>query len=188
MPTLIAFSGRKGAGKTTAANALVEERGYERLRFAGPMKEMVAVLLRRLGYTEDATQKMVDGPLKESEVGELRCTPRHLLQTIGTEWGRQQVREDLWAVVTLQEARQRMQDGTDVVIDDCRFPNEAEMIREAGGRVVELYRMRTEGSRAEMDTHASEQAIHLVDGDQVIHNNGTIGALRERVLEMEAAI
>jgi hypothetical protein len=176
---LIAFSGRKGSGKTTAAKMLVDDCGFHRLRFAGPMKRMIRVLLTDLGYTDDAAEKMVDGPLKESEVPELDCTPRHLLQTIGTDWGRAHVRDDMWPIITMNAAERLLGEGRSVVIDDCRFPNEAEAVRARGGIIVELHRI--SGSGAKMDTHESEKQVHEIDPDYVVANNGGLDRLRRRV-------
>ena len=124
-PVLIGLMGSMGAGKSTAAKHLVAKHDFLRLRMAGPLKAMLAVL----GLSEDE----VDGPLK-MEPCALLCgrTPRHAQQTIGTEWGRDMIGADLWVNATARQVRASSQP---VVIDDVRLPNEVAMIRALGGEV-----------------------------------------------------
>jgi len=88
MRPLIAFIGLSGCGKTTAARYF-NDHGFTRLRFAEPLKRM----LRAIGLTD----AQLDGDLKEQETN-LLCdrTPRHAMQTLGTEWGRNQIDQDFW--------------------------------------------------------------------------------------------
>lgn len=179
MAKLIAFSGYKGSGKTTAAKELVEEREFERLRFAGPMKEMITILLERLGYDEEEVEKRVDGPMKNTVVPDLGVTTRHMLQTLGTEWGREHIAKDIWPSITLAQAQNLMAEGQDVVIDDCRFPNEAEIVRERGGRIIRIDR-----GLENDDSHASEAYIDDIDPDEVISNDGSISDFRKEVISL----
>lgn len=127
---LIAFTGLAGSGKSTAAIHLVKTGGYTRLRFAGPLKAMMAAL--GLSYAE------IDGDRKEVPC-DLLCgrTPRHAMQTIGKEWGRDLIGPDLW--VRAWRASFDRAIGP-VVVDDCRFPNEADAVLAAGGIIVRVDR------------------------------------------------
>jgi len=65
-------------------------------------------------------------------------SPRQLLQSLGTDWGRDMVSETIWI-----DAMRRMisdQSFDVIIIDDCRFENEAQMVRDMGGIVVGLER------------------------------------------------
>ena len=86
-PRLIGFCGAAGAGKTHAATLLARDWGYSRVRFAGPLKAM----LHALGLTEADT----DGAAKDQPADLLGGrTPRHAMQTLGTEWGRALISPD----------------------------------------------------------------------------------------------
>lgn len=127
-PTLIGLIGRKGSGKDTAAAVLLA-RGYQNVKFAGALKDMLRHLLAYQGVDGDTIERMIEGDLKEVPTPFLGGQePRFAMQTLGTEWGRKLIAEDLW--VTSAIARS---DGRRSVITDVRFPNERDAILEAGG-------------------------------------------------------
>jgi hypothetical protein len=141
---LIGFMGPIGCGKSTAARQLILGHGYIRVRFADPLKGM----LLSLGLS----QSDVDGDTKEVP-HELLCgmTPRHAMQTLGTEWGRTFIGRDFW--INAWGRRVRLSNADHVVVDDVRFPNEAQAIRDMGGMVVRIERV---GGKAR-DSHISEK-------------------------------
>lgn len=143
--TLIAFTGLAGSGKSTAATFLVREYGFTRIRFAGPLKDM----MRALGLNE----REIEGDLKEKPCELLGGkTPRYAMQTVGTEWGRDLIAPDLW-IRAFNAALAKVPAGVPVVVDDCRFPNEAEAIRAAGGVLVRIERA---GAGSGAAGHSSE--------------------------------
>jgi len=153
-PHLLGFCGPAQAGKTTAACTVVGRfPGWTRISFADPLRAM----LRALGLTPEDMSDRKEEPMA------ILCgrTPRYALQTLGTEWGRRLVGDDIWLRAAEQRVKHLLCAGHSVVIDDVRFDNEAEMIRERGGRVVLLARPGFSASRA----HASEAGVHehLVD-------------------------
>lgn len=157
MHSLVAFTGKAGAGKSTAAAYLVDQFWYKRLRFAGPLKAMIAAL----GLTEAE----YDGSLKELPCERLMgVTPRKAMQTIGTEWGRACIHADLWTRLWQQDAMQVLRAGRKVVCDDCRFPNEAALIKALGGKIIKIV---NPGTVAEA-THESE--AHDLPYDEVVLN------------------
>lgn len=133
---LIGLTGLAGSGKSVVANVLTNDFGFERVKFADPLKNMLRTLMRDMGYCEDDVERHVEGDLKETEIPEISVTMRHLMVTLGTEWGRDAVRPDLWT--RLWAARASM--STNVVADDVRFPNEVDLIRSAGGTIWRLER------------------------------------------------
>jgi hypothetical protein len=64
-------------------------------------------------------------------------TPRHVLQVWGTEVARRSFHDDIW-IAALENKLRKTTD--DVVISDCRFPNEIKSIRNAGGIVIRVVR------------------------------------------------
>ena len=151
-PYLIALTGPAGCGKSTAARLLghMSRGGAERVRFAGPIK----AALRAIGLTEAQT----DGNEKEIPL-DLLCgkTPRQAMQTLGKEWGRDLIGSDLWARAAMHRVHALRARGRNVVIDDCRFDNEAIAVREAGGHVIYL----TGRWDATVPTHASEAGVSI---------------------------
>jgi hypothetical protein len=163
----VAFTGVAGSGKSTAAQYLVEHHGYTRARFAGPLKDMMRVI----GLTEDE----IEGHLKEKPCNLLQGkTPRHAMQTIGTQWGRDCIGPYFWIRLWRERVLEVTSQAGRVVVDDCRFPNEAAAIRKLGGDIFKI-----EGRGGIAGSHASEQGAGVAD--VVIANDGTVEALQNAV-------
>jgi hypothetical protein len=167
LPRLVAFTGLAGSGKTTAAQYLVEQHGYVRTRFADPLKSMLRSI--GLGYDE------IDGARKELPTP-LLCgkTPRWAMQTLGTEWGRNCICPDLWTTLWTERAAECMDLGGRVVVDDCRFENEARSVRRLGGLVV-----RIAGRAGTASKHISEAMLFEADVD--IDNCGELDVLHAQL-------
>lgn len=132
LPRIIGLTGRKGAGKDTGAKALMLQ-GYENMKFAGALKDMLRTLLFYQGADNIAIERMIEGDLKEQPTDYLNGqTPRHAMQTLGTEWGRKLIDDGIWVSATMKRAV----NGGKVVITDVRFPNEKAAIEKVGGVVI----------------------------------------------------
>lgn len=173
LPDVVAFNAPAGGGKSTAAHYLVESYGYTLVKFAAPLKAMV----RLLGLTD----AHIEGGLKEVPC-QLLCgkTPRHAMQTLGTEWGRDIIGADLWANAWRKMACDVLDQGGRVVCDDMRFANEEAVARRLGGIIIRL------GGRGGIDgEHVSES--YRPDADAVVWNSGDLASLHygiDGVLEM----
>jgi hypothetical protein len=130
---IIALTGYAGSGKSTVARHLVEAHGFTLVKFAGPLKGM----MRALGLGD----REIEGDLKE-QPHPLLCgkTPRHAMQTLGTEWGRTCIGPDFWVNAAMENVHAVLDQGGSVVIDDCRFYNEGEAVRALGGEVIHIRR------------------------------------------------
>jgi hypothetical protein len=117
---IIGLTGLAGSGKSVVADVLVNEFGFTRVKFADPLKNMIRRMLADMGHIEFDIERMIEGDLKEVPIPELGVTPRHLMITLGTEWGRDLVHADIW--VRLWAARAECLPN--VVADDVRFDNE----------------------------------------------------------------
>jgi len=166
------YSHAPGSGKSTVANMTWD---FKKISFASPMREFCANLLSALGH--DGVVLLRDRDKKEEKIAEIGVSPRQMMQTLGTEWGRSCIHPELWIMVAAGAVEQQRKLGRDVVIDDVRFPNEAEMIRRLGG---ELWLVDRPGVVYEGE-HASEGALADVLPDVVVHNSGSLEHLREVV-------
>lgn len=140
-PTVIAFcSPVMGSGKSAAAQHLVSEHGFRLVKFAGPLKMMTRALLHNLVRSDDLNE-YIEGSLKTEPLpGFADLTPRHIMQTLGTEWGRDVIGTNFWADITRQACLAHLNVGRSVVIDDMRFPNEWDTVRSIGGLTYRIVR------------------------------------------------
>lgn len=112
---------------------------------------------------------MLDGDLKE----EPSCyfngrTPRHAMQTLGTEWGRVSIAQDLWTDTWVRRAV----NVPHVVVDDCRFPSEAQVVQNLRGAIIRVNRPATD--HYTIDNHPSETEINNIQHKYLIENDSTI--------------
>lgn len=165
---LIGLHGPAHSGKDTIGDILCREHAFSRIALAGPIKDM---LIAAFGFTRE----QVDGPAREQPVDWLDRSPRQLMQSLGTEWGRDTVAKDLWVRHAARRVQQILRYSLRIVVTDVRFENESHWIRSAGGEVWHI------GGRARSNVvpmHSSEWGIPLHVGiDSVIDNREGLDAL-----------
>lgn len=167
------YSPAPQSGKTFTATVL-SNQGFKPISFAEPLKRMACVFLNSFGYREDEAVRLVWVD-KHKMIPEIGCTGRHVLQRLGTEWGRQQIADDVW--IRCWEARVMRAPG-DVVTDDVRFLNEAQAIKAAGGEMWKIVRPSAERNTS----HVSEGGLDDWDGfDVVIDNDGSLESFRRKI-------
>jgi len=169
------WSAAPGCGKTTAAQLICNETGVHCiLPFAKPLKQMVIQLLIAAGYTETAANQYVYVEKQKPLTLLPGCpTARFLLQTLGTQWGRQIVADDLWRRVWMLQAHRH----EFVIADDVRFPNEAKAVIELGGKMWCI----TRPGCVDVTGHESESGLGDIAFDRVIVNDGTAEDLRGKI-------
>lgn len=169
---LIGIAGPKRSGKDTLARALSKTLGLPVDSFAAPLRKFVAELLNCSVATLESCKehpiKWLDG-----------ATPRGMMQTVGTEWGRDMVHPDLWVQSLLRRLPAR-----GGIISDVRFENEAREIRLGGGIVIELSRAGT-GSG---DAHISERPLPRSLVSATLANDGTPDELLAKALAAMARL
>jgi hypothetical protein len=206
-PTIIGVVGFIGSGKDTIADYLTNFHGYRRESFANSLKDAVSVV-----FGWDRT--MLEGRTKQAREWREQVdlwwanrlnmpdlTPRWILQHWGTEVCRNGFHDDMW-IASLENKLRNSKD--DIVISDCRFPNEIKSIKDAGGIVIRVKRGEepewyndaadmNAGDRCmnyalaknrmyKLGIHASETAWVGTKFDAILDNNSTIDALYEQVL------
>jgi hypothetical protein len=108
-------------------------------------------------------------------------TPREILQFIGTEVLRHCIVDDFHAQVVENIIKAKGWDN--VVISDCRFPNEVKAIESWGGRVINIDRPQPEETTG-IKGHASENSLEGYTFDHEIKNDGSLEDLKKKVLEI----
>lgn len=173
---VIGITGRIASGKSLAASMVPDAVV---IQLADPLYQMVSVIV---GEPESMLR---DRKRKERVIPWLGKSPRQLLQTLGTEWGRTLIAEDVWITLMRRRVNALAAAGHEtVVIADVRFDNEAQAIRDMGGEVWRIVRDRAD--MAEPD-HASESGISPDLIDRTIDNRGTIDDLRKAVVAIASA-
>lgn len=167
---LVGLCGAAGSGKSTIADALRTRHGFKVVSFADPLYEAVSLI------TGVDVCRLKDRAFKESPLPGIGKSPRHLLQTLGTEWGRQMVSPDIWVSAAMARVESY---GT--VIADVRFDNEADAIRSRGGKVLYVVRPGWRCLGEGEARHSSEQGVSLEKINGVIDNSGTVDSLLEQV-------
>lgn len=155
-----------GSGKSTLAEAIVRKGKATRvISLAEPLKEMLVVLLVHNGYTPQEAWHLITHCKHQS----LEClggkTIRYALQTLGTEWGRDLIHEDVWVMPWEKKVERMLAAGCDVVCDDVRRGNEMDAVQDEG-RVVLLRRPAL--PVPECANHASEGSLDGREFDEAI--------------------
>jgi hypothetical protein len=176
-PLLVGLTGLARSGKDTVACRLREAHGFDSDSFAGPIRECVARVLN----VDPAKLEEI----KESPIPWLgHVTPRRMMQTLGTEWGREMIHPAMWVLSCMRRTGVRQRHGYSVVISDVRFDNEAEAIRAAGGVVWRVVR----ASAGISGGHVSEAGVRNDLIDRVIPNNSSFEMLYAAVDANVAAL
>ena len=206
---IIGVCGFIGSGKDTVADYLTNFHGFRRESFANSLKDAVAyvfgwdrTMLEGRTTQARAWREQVDPWWAERlEMPEL--TPRLMLQLWGTEVCRKGFHDDIW-IASLEN---KLRTSTDnIVISDCRFPNEIKSIKAAGGIVVRVKRgddpewyndaadmnagdrcinyMLAKTRMQKLGIHASETAWVGTKFDAVLDNNSTIDDLFAQVKDL----
>lgn len=178
---LVGFTGELGSGKDTAGEALLA-LGHTRFAFGDALKRM----LQAIGLTHEhlhGTQQQKAEPI---EWLDYEVTPRHMMQTLGTEWGRDLIHPQLWVMIMRRELLTHLVNHRlNAVVTDVRFENEAKMIRDLGGVIIHVQRPKPKKpwwQRLFSRTHRSERPPKVRQGDFVVQNTGTVEDLHRAVL------
>lgn len=181
-PVVVAFTGKRGSGKSVAVQALTEELGFVELKFADPLKNMIRAMYRTCGVDDATIERKIEGDLKEEPCEWLQGkTPRYAMQTLGTEW-RNLIAEDLWASM-FKKAVESGNLGDRIACSDYRFPKEGAVLDELGAIKYRVTRTTADAASDEASQHVSETLIDEISTDLDIDNDGSIADLRGAVID-----
>ena len=170
MTTIVAFTGKRGSGKDTAAKALVAE-GYTLMSFADPLREILMIVY---GLT---MEELTDPVIKEQPLNRFPWkSPRELMTTIGTQGFRDLIHQETWVKALERRALQHDK----VVVADLRFLTEEAMLKEHGATIIRVVSPEREKNDAHAQ-HRSETEMDQIVPTHTVINNGTIEDLHRHV-------
>lgn len=180
---LLAMYGRARSGKDTAADYLAQQLGLYKYAFAEPLKTMLKSVFGDHFHEGD----------RSGICPETGKSYREMMQTLGTEWGRNLMTEDVW-INLVQKKWEWVKDGCPhetplgrisnlhlgkaqvtqgMILSDLRFDAEAEWVRSQGGYVIEI--KRADDSPAQgIVGHQSEAGIREDLIDLLCLNHSTL--------------
>jgi hypothetical protein len=184
---IIGIYGYIGSGKDTIADYLVKKHGFKKFAFADALKDVVSAI-----YGWDREQLNGSTPesrsWRETHDPSRGLSPRQALQQIGTDLFRNKYNTNVW--INAMKYRLQNHAGEKIIITDCRFPNEIQLVRDLGGTVVKVIRsipewesLAQKAIQNDLDAqlelkhlgvHASEWMQAGFNNDTTILNFGTI--------------
>jgi len=198
---IVGVAGFIGSGKDTIADYLITFKGFRRMSYAEPLKDAVSAIF---GWDRD----LLEGTTKYSRewrdtidpwwaerLNFPNLTPRFVLQQWGTEVGRRAFHDDIW-IASIENKLRNIKDN--IVISDCRFPNELRSIKRMGGITIRVSRganpiwydaaiQYNKGNNhaknilAEYKVHASKYSSVGLDYDHYVDNSGTVDELHRKI-------
>ena len=155
---ILAFAGRKQSGKTTCsefvqkyANGTIRPFNSTKIyNFADPLKQDICINILGLTVnqcygTDDQKNELVNCYWDHKQL-----TAREVMQMVGTDMFRT-MQKNVWSDATIRKIQN--DNPPLALVADCRFPNEVEAIKNAGGFVIKLTR------NPYNSDHASEVAL-----------------------------
>lgn len=198
---IVGIAGFIGSGKDTIADYLITFKGFRRMSYAGPLKDAVSAIF-------NWDRELLEGTTKYSRewrdtvdvwwaerLNISNLTPRYVLQQWGTEVGRRAFHDDIW-IASVESKLKDIKDN--IVISDCRFPNELRSIKRIGGITMRVSRgdnpiwydaakQYNKGNKNALSilesyqVHASEFSSVGLDYDYYISNNSTVDDLHRQI-------
>jgi hypothetical protein len=191
---IIGICGFQSSGKDTIADFLIKEYGFKKMSFAGALKDIVSIMFgwsrdKLEGLTkEDRIWREQIDPWWSRKLNKPLLSPRYVLQYFGTDLFRNNWNPDIWVHIMENKL---CEFGSNVVITDCRFENEIQLINRLGGKIIQVHRNIPKSIidtyRLDKDSnmfdylHISEKTWIKCYCDYEIENNGTIEELNKKV-------
>lgn len=194
---IIGICGFIGSGKDTVANII--KKKHEKvvhISFAGSLKDIVSVVF---GWD----RALLQGDTKESRewrervdewwsvrLGIPHLTPRFVLQQWGTDVLRNHFHPDIW-IASVERKIMAFSPDSIVVITDCRFPNEIELIHRLCGEIIWVQRGTMPSwyneymvkGEVPISIHVSEYVWLNSVFNRIIKNDGGLDDLESAIIE-----
>jgi hypothetical protein len=160
---LIGISGKKRSGKDTVYELIAKasSKRVRRYAFADALKKEVS---KACGVTPE-------------EIEQNKDRFRLILQGWGTEF-RRSIDQEYWTEQLRKTLKTAHLHCDVAVVTDVRFKNEAELVKELGGKLIRVHRPGNNSA----DLHPSEIEMDSYEGyDWSISNDGSLGDLEKKV-------
>lgn len=151
LPVIIGISGKAHSGKDFTAEHIKYSfcsLKVGKMSFADPIRDMLSQIVN--------VDEIYKSGLKESRIDWLGVSLRELMQTLGTEWGRHHVDEDIWVKIANYRLQTRFYAYDIVVIPDVRFQNEIDFILDNGGVIINIEVDKDKHRESLFSSHESE--------------------------------
>jgi hypothetical protein len=198
---LIGICGFQSSGKDTITEYLIKEYGFIKLSFASTIKDIISVMFgwprdKLEGLTkEDRLWREQIDPWWSEKLKIPDLSPRYTMQYIGTDLFRKHFHTDIWVKIIENKINNYLHqnDKQNIIISDCRFENEINMIIMLGGKIIQVHReipswfyKYRDGEYPEeiKSIHNSELEWIRCHKDYNIENDGTIEQLYQNVSEI----
>lgn len=180
---IIGLAGAARSGKDTVAGIMREHHGFSHVAFADPLRNFLEAQDPFVKHNKVPVYTRLSNVLRKYGWQGYKSSPysddvRALIQRTGTEAGRDKVDKNIWINATIMN----MPKG-DVVVSDCRFPDEVHILRAGQAKIIRIIRPEA-GLPGEHGTHSSEQVLPDELFDFTIVNDGTIDDLKMKVNEI----
>ena len=175
---LIGIVGKKGSGKDTSADHLINKYNFIKKSFADPLKKACKELFL-------LSDEQLYGTEKEMPDNRwYNCSPRTMLQYVGTDLLRNQLNVIMPGLdnnIFINHFKlwydKEKNSKTYIVIPDVRFLNEVNIIKELNGIIIKIERNNNND-----DMHISEKEMEQITSfDFIINNNGTKNDLYKKI-------
>lgn len=182
---LIGLTATARSGKDTFADHLVEQFDYIKMGWCDPLYQLATVIDPELvvGIFAWRCKKerlsSIVGRLGWTKAKEIPSV-RQFLQVLGTEGVRECLGQDAWISASLPKIRKLIREGENVVITNCRFPNEGAIIKELGGWLIRV----TRPGVGPVNNHVSDAGLVFDMADFEIENDGSIADLAPKAAEL----
>lgn len=180
MPRIIAVCGLKRSGKDTISDYLCERFGYQKIKIAQGLKDM---LKASFGFTDE----QLETDLKDEVDPKWGVSPRLVMQFMGTNVMQYEIQKILpnvgrtfWMKRIIEHYLDK-DDTTKYVISDMRFVHEYEMIKKYSPLVIRVERS---SLSLPFDLHPSELDHKNIPCDLIIDNNKSIDALLASLVDL----
>lgn len=164
---VIGLHAKKRSGKDTLSQRIRECWGFSQVAFAEPLYKGLHAMFP---FIRD--ECWVDRDLPIPELGR---SVNELLQSLGTDWGRNMIHERVWIDRAAEAGEKRRADcyGAGIVFSDVRFENEARyIVEERKGYIIEIVSDRSYNANLHVSNNRlPDKYIHArIENNTSIHD------------------
>ena len=195
---IIGICGFQSSGKDTIADYLIKEHGFIKMSFASKLKDIISIMF---GWPRDKLEGLTKEDREWREQVDYwwsktlkmpQLTPRYVMQYFATDLFRNKFHPDIWVKIVENELNNLLEQSNqaNIVISDCRFENEINMLIRLGGKIIQIHRdppywfydyRRGEEPENIKLIHRSEIEWIRCYRDYDVENDGTIEELHQKI-------